>query len=189
MIKVAIDSGPTTSGDKLRGIGVHTSELIKYLRNINDLKVDLVDFKNTNLSEFDIIHYPKFHPFFISLPFKKIGKTVITIHDLIYLIYPKAYPPGIKGTIRFWIQKYLIKKVDAIITISATSKKDIVRILGIPQEKVHVVYLAPKEIFKKIEANHRLLAIRRKFRLPEKFVLYVGDVNYNKNISTLADAC
>src|SRR4030042_1905535 len=157
-----------------------TSELSIYPHN---------DFKNINLSSFDIIHYPKFHPFFISLPFKKIGKTVITIHDLIYLIYPKAYPPGIKGTIRFWIQKYLIKKVDAIITISATSKKDIVRILGIPQEKVHVVYLAPKEIFKKIEANHRLLAIRRKYRLPEKFVLYVGDMNYNKNISTLADAC
>ena len=189
MIKVAIDSGPTTSGDKLRGIGIHTSELIKHLRNIKDLKVDLVDFKNTNLGEFDIIHYPKFNPYFISLPFKKIGKTVITIHDLIYLLYPKAYPPGIKGSLKFWLQKVLIKNVDAVITISETSKKDIIRFLDIPSELINVIYLAPLSIYRKVDAQHRLLAVKRSYHLPDKFVLYVGDVNYNKNLSGLAEAC
>ena len=121
MIKVAIDSGPTTTNEKLRGIGIHTQELVKYLKSIRDLKVDVVDFKNTDLSGFDIIHYPKFNPYYISLPFKKIGKTIITIHDLIYLLYPKAYPSGIKGALKYWLQKILIRQVDAVITISETS--------------------------------------------------------------------
>ena len=113
----------------------------------------------------------------------------MTIHDLIYLIYPSHYPAGIKGNLRYGIQKFLVKKMDAIITISETSKKDIVRFLGIPQERISVIYLAPREIFKPVEDKSLLGKIREKYNLPEKFVLYVGDVNYNKNILGLAEAC
>ena len=148
MIKVAIDSGPTKSEDAIRGIGVHTTTLVKYLRNIKDLDIDVVDFSKVELGAYDIAHYQKFNPYFFSVPFSKRTRTVLTIHDLIYLIYPKHYPAGIKGRIRFLMQKLLVKNVDAVVTISETSKKDIVRFLGIPQEKIHVIYLAPKEVFK-----------------------------------------
>ncbi|HJX59005.1 MAG TPA: glycosyltransferase family 1 protein [Patescibacteria group bacterium] len=188
MIKVAINSGPAKSGDALRGIGVHTVNLVKHLRLLKDLDVDVVDFSKTDLSRYDIAHYQKFHPYFFSIPFSKKTKTVLTIHDLIYLIYPKKYPAGIKGRLRFWIQKLLINKSDAIITISETSKKDIVRFLGIPHEKIHVVYLAPREIFKPIGNRTLLKGIKIKYGLPDKFVLYVGDVNYNKNVLGLCEA-
>ena len=190
MIKIAIDSGPLTGGHSIRGVGTYTAYLIKHLRKIKDIAVEAVDFKKTNLSKYDIVHYPYFHPFFITLPFFKKTTTFVTIHDLIPLIYPKNYPPGIRGKLRYLIQKLLVKKMDMIIAVSETTKKDVVRLLNIPQEKVRVIYEGPKKLYKPLaKDSEKLKEIAQKYKLPHKFVLYVGDVNYNKNILRLANAC
>ncbi len=188
-MKVAIDTGPITSGHSVRGIGVHTKFLVEYLKKIKGIEVETVDFSNTDLSKYDIVHYPSFNPFFVNLPLTKKTKTVVTIHDLIYLIYPKHYPPGLKGKAKFALNKLLIRNADAIITISETSKKDIVRFLGIDPEKVFVIYLAPNPIYRKIKDRNLLTSVAKKYKLPKNFVLYVGDVNYNKNIPGLIKAC
>ena len=188
-MKIAIDAGPMSKGDVGRGIGFYTEQLVKHLKKLKDVDLDLVDAARNDLAKYDIVHYQKFHPYFFSVPFTKSIPSILTIHDLIYLIYPKHYPAGIKGKLRFLIQRELVKKMDAIITVSETSKKDIVRFLGIPQEKIHVVYLAPREIFKKMTNTTILSSIVVKYKLPQKFVLYVGDVNYNKNLLGLAQAC
>jgi glycosyltransferase involved in cell wall biosynthesis len=184
--RIAVDGGPLTSGDSTRGIGVYTRELLKAL------KMSGVDVSKEYLSKYDVIHFTRFNPFFISVPFTKPRNTkfVLTIYDLIPLIYPRHYPSGIKGKIRFLINKYLINKnIDAIITISETSKKDICRFLGINPNKVFVTYLAPREIFEKVSNTSLLYSIKVKYKFPEKFALYVGDVNYNKNIPNLVKAC
>jgi len=188
--KVAIDIGPLTSGHKVRGIGAHTRELISEFKKIKskEIKIEAIDFEKADLSKYDLVHYPDFNPYFSILPLTKPARTVITIHDLIPLIYPKHYPPGLKGSLRFFIQKFLANKQDAIITISETSKKDIVRFLGVHQDKVHVIHLAPREIIRKLTGS-KLARVRKKYNLPKRFVLYVGDVNYNKNIPGLMKAC
>src|SRR3990167_6240819 len=138
-MKIAIDAGPLTSGHSVRGIGTYTRELLK----ATGLKG--VDVGKFGLGKFDLVHFTSFNPFFISLPYSKPENTkfVITIYDLITLIYPDHYKPGIRGGINFLINKFLIKRnVDAVITISETSKKDICRFLGISPEKVHVIHLA-----------------------------------------------
>ncbi len=184
-MKIAIDSGPLTSGHKVRGVGFYTQNLID---NLGD-KIEAVDFQNADLSKYDLIHYPYFSLFQNNLHLVKKNKFVVTIHDLIPLIYPKNYPPGIRGKINFWLQKFAVCKADAIITDTETSKKDIVRFLGISPEKIHVVYLAPGKNFRKIADSNFLDKVRAKYNLPKKFVLYVGDVNYNKNIPVLIKAC
>lgn len=190
MIRIAIDSGPLTGGHAIRGVGTYTTHLIKHLRKIKGLKVEAVDFKKTNLSRYDIVHYPYFHPFFVTLPFFKKTTTFVTIHDLIPLIYPKQYPPGIKGRLRLLIQKQLIKKVDVVIAVSETSKKDIARLLNIPQGKIKVIHEGSKKVYKPIlKGAEELREVAKKYELPQKFVLYVGDVNYNKNVLGLASAC
>jgi len=185
-MKVAIVSGASKDKDALRGIGVHTSELFKALREGSGKNIDIPEISlNDDLSKFDVVHFTSFRPFFISLPFTKPKNTkfVLTVHDLIPLIYPNVYRPGIRGAINYLINKLLIKRyVDAIITISETSKKDIVRFLKIDPKKVHVIYLAPKEIFEKKK-------VTKKYKLPRKFALYTGDINYNKNIPNLIKAC
>ena len=185
-MNIAIDSGPLTSGDSVRGIGVYARELLKAL------KMDGVDVSKSDLSKYEVVHLTSFKPFEVSIPFSKPGNTkfVLTIYDFIPLVYPSHYPSGIRGGLAWLINKYLIKKnVDAIITISETSKKDICRFLGVDPKMVHVIYLAPRPIFKKLEIQNYKLEIANRYRLPEHFALYVGDVNYNKNIPNLIKAC
>jgi glycosyltransferase involved in cell wall biosynthesis len=178
-LRIAIDNGPLNSGHAVRGVGTYTKELINALGK----KVEAVDFRSADLSNYDIIHYPYFSLFSKTLPPKKFTKTVVTVHDLIPLLYPSHYPAGIRGQISFLSQKRAIRQVDAIIADTETSKKDAVRFLRVKPEKVHVVYLAPRNIFKKISKP------KNKYGLPKKFVLYVGDINYNKNIPNLVEAC
>ena len=190
MLKIAIDSGPLTSGDSIRGIGTYTRELLKALN------LEGVDVSKEDLSKYDVVHFTRFNPFFISVPFTKPSGTkfVLTIYDLIPLIYPKHYPAGLKGKVRWLINKWLIRKnIDAIITISETSKKDICRFLEVDPKKVFVTYLAARSMFKKLQITQKwrdswVLEAGGK-SVPKKFALYVGDVNYNKNIPNLVSAC
>ncbi len=186
---VGIHLGGLGGGHEVRGIGVHTSELIKALDNIKDKGIEVSEYKHGG--KYDLIHYTVFKPFTFSIPLKKeANKVVLTIHDLIPLIYPKHYPGGVKGGLIFLIQKYLIKKnVDAIITISETSKKDICRFIGVDPSIVHVIYLAPKKVFTPITDHRSLSTVQKRYNLPKVFALYVGDVNYNKNIPGLIEMC
>lgn len=193
MIKIAIDSGPLISAHAVRGIGVNTRELLQGLKSVSHKNIQIyeIDFSKRGFIGFDLVHYQYFRPFFNDLPFDKPkGKVILTIHDLIALIYPKHYPSGIKGKINLLINKELIRKnVDVIITISETSKKDICRFLGVDPKKVHVIYLAPRSNFQPITDHRSLITVQKKYSLPDRFALYVGDVNYNKNIPCLAEAC
>ncbi|MBX4205584.1 glycosyltransferase family 4 protein [Candidatus Microgenomates bacterium] len=184
-MKIAIEKGSTKSGHAIRGVGFYTKNLIHALGN----KVDPIDTKSADLSKYDLIHIPHFDPFIDTFP-KNIesGKYMVTIHDLIPLLYPKNYPPGLKGKLRYMNQKRKAKNAQAIITDSETSKKDIVRFLQIDPNKIHVVYLAAQSGMKKL-SKQNLIEIKKKYNLPEKFVLYIGDINYNKNIPNLVKAC
>ena len=195
-IRVAIDSGPLSSGHAIRGIGVMVREEIQAIQQLKDKSISLdpfdfsTNYKKLKVGSYDIVHYTSFFPYTLTLPQEKFGrKEIVTIQDLIYLVYPDKYPPGIRGKINFIKQKQRLKNVDAVLTISETSKKDIVRFLNIPSEKVYVVYLAQKNIFKPVNDKKVLEKVKKKYNLPEKFALYVGDVNYNKNIPTLIEAC
>jgi len=200
-MKIAIVSGASKKGDSVRGIGAHNSNLFAAFRKTSykqslplrgkNYEIPEVSM-NDDLSKFDIVHFTVFRPFFISLPFFKPKNTkfILTIHDLIMLIYPKHYPSGVKGWIKLQINKYLIKKhVDRIITISETSKKDICRFFRVKPEIVDVVYLAPKAAIKKIKNGEWEKDIRKKYNLPEKFVLFDHGLNFNKNLKTLVEAC
>jgi glycosyltransferase involved in cell wall biosynthesis len=198
--KIALDLGPLKTGSAFRGIGVMVNEQInslnRYASKDSTLSVDVFDFKSLKgiqkleSGKYDLVHYTSFFPYLPTLPPRKYGKCeVVTIQDLIHLVYPDKYPPGIKGRINFLRQKKKVMKMDGIITISETSKKDIVRFLEVPPDKVHVVYLAPSSIYRSVRSKTKLDRVRRKYRLPERFVFNLGDVNYNKNILTMIKAC
>lgn len=202
-IKIAIDISPLKTSHASRGIGFYTKNLVEVLERESkgsggrELKIIPLDFSNQQLAinnqQFNLLHYPYFDLFFRTLPLRKHSKIVVTIHDVTPLVFPEHYPPGIKGWINFQIQKFSLGKVDAVITDSENSRDDIVKYLGYPREKIHVIYLAPGENFKKLEtgpsAEGWKQEIEKKYNLPEKFVLYVGDVNWNKNILGLSEAC
>jgi glycosyltransferase involved in cell wall biosynthesis len=196
-MRVAIDAGPLDSGHKVRGVGFYTKSLIDSLmelsRSMNGLKIDAFNFEKEPMrvltGYYDIVHIPYFDPFRITIPKEKSGKLIITIHDVTPLIYPIQYASGIRGNLKLAKHKKLLQRIDGVITDTETSKKDIVRLLDIPEKKVTSIYLAPRSIFKPIKDRKSLVDTQKKYKLPNKFVLYVGDVNYNKNIATLVKAC
>jgi len=102
-MKVGIHLRGSGGGHEVRGIGVHTSELLKELKLItNNLKLKIEEYNPEE--KYDLVHYTVFKPFTLSLPFRKPAKKVVlTIHDLIPLIYPDHYPAGIKGNLIFII--------------------------------------------------------------------------------------
>lgn len=188
MIKVAIDTSPLYNLSRTRGIGVYTNNLLEELEKNN--KIEIIQVKSGQLNkDMDLIHYPFFDFFFLTLPVLKTKKTIVTIHDCIPLVFPEKYPPGKIGKIRFTIQKFALKNVSAVITDSESSKNDIVKYLNVPKEKVHVIYLAPSGNIKINSDSKDLGRIKEKYNLPDEFVLYVGDVNYNKNLPGIIKAC
>lgn len=186
-MKVIIDISPLKSAHKTRGIGMYTRRLVDAVREIDKDNKYILTTKSEHISNADIIHYPYFDLFFHTLPLKKKAKTVVTIHDLIPLIFPKDFPSGIKGKLGYFLQRTALKNVSAIITDSQNSKKDIIKYLSINENKISVVYLAAAKEFKP-KNEKEILEIRKKYNLPEKFVLYVGDINANKNLIQLIEA-
>ena len=137
----------------------------------------------------DIIHYPYFDLFFHTLPInKKASRVVVTIHDIIPLIFPEHFPVGLKGNINLRLQKLALKNVDAVICDSQTSKQDVINKLSLPEDKIHVVYLAPSEKFRPTTDKKVLSVVAKKYKLSGKFALYVGDVNWNKNLQNLIES-
>ncbi|MEA3459496.1 MAG: glycosyltransferase family 1 protein, partial [Chloroflexota bacterium] len=130
----------------------------------------------------DLAHVPYFaSPLFPTTP------TVVTIHDLIPLILP-AY----RGSLLMRAYTHLVaeaaKRADAVIADSQASKRDTIRLLGIPPERVHVVYLAADEAFRLLGDDALMAAVRRKYNLPPSYFLYLGGFDQRKNIPTLLRA-
>jgi glycosyltransferase involved in cell wall biosynthesis len=189
-MKVAIDISPTI--DKLhsvRGVGSYITNLKNH---INEVTTDLeIEFFTTDVPHADLIHYPYFDPFQRAVKKVSGAKTIVTVHDLTPIVFKDYFPVGLRGNVNWQLNKFFLRSVDAIITDSNSSKKDILRLTGVNEQKVHGVYLAADEKFHSFidtELKTKNRELRTKYKLPERFVLYVGDVTWNKNLVRLVDA-
>lgn len=183
-MKVALDISPTLNQSGTRGIGTYTSNLLHNLKKFKNTEV--IEFRGKTIPSSDVTHYPYFDLFFHTLPINKTNRRVVTIHDVIPLIFPKQFPPGVKGRINLQLQKLALKNTDAVICDSKSSKKDISKKLSYPEKKIHVVYLAASKDYKP-SSDEEKNKVKKKFNLPDEYFLYVGDVNWNKNVLGLLD--
>lgn len=122
-------------------------------------------------------------PFFID---NKRVKTVVTIHDLIFLRYPNLYK-FIDRKIYQCKFKYACNKADIIIAISEQTKNDIIEFFGIEPSKIRIVYQSCNPIFfeNKLIFNEELFL---KYKIPQEYILYVGTIERRKNLLTLLKA-
>lgn len=187
-MKIGINIKALHSYSSYRGIGLYTKQLIEALKKYTNEEIFIIE-ENDSQIKLDVIHFPFFDLFFHTLPIFKKFPTVVTVHDVIPLVFPNHYPSGIRGNINNFLQKIALKSSKAIITDSESSKRDILNYLGVRRDKVHRVYLAPSDNFRQIKDKIILANLKRKYELPDKFILYVGDVNWNKNLINMADAC
>ncbi len=180
---------PSNLKHRVRGTGYYLENLKKALFKYYPGNYHFLKPLEKIPKDADLVHYPFFEPFFLTLPFFRIHKTVVTVHDLTPFVFPKYFPKGTRGFLKWQLQKTSLKNVDAIITDSQSSKKDIIKFVGVDKGKINVIYLSAGEEFRVIKSEEfRIKNLREKFNLPEKFALYVGDVTWNKNLPRLVEA-
>jgi len=112
--------------------------------------------------------------------------TVLTVHDLIYHLFPSYH-----RRLNYWYlnstMPLYVKRADAIIAVSESTKRDLMRFYSVPQEKITVIYEAASARFRPVPAEG-VLEARARYRLPERYLLAVGTIEPRKNLERLVDA-
>lgn len=158
-----------------RGFNIPLYHSWRTHRIIRDLKRDKIDL---------------YHGLSNELPYtiKKAGiKSVVTIHDLIFMRFPEFYYSHDR---EIYKSKFLksCQNADRIIAISNQTKQDIVHFFEIPEEKIEVVYQGCDPIYKQEIPEEKLKEVRSKYNLPQHFILNVGTIEKRKNIFTVIQA-
>ena len=174
--ELKIQASPLVS--KLRGKMVHRRGVIA--RGARKAKATWTKFSSL-FRHFDVYHEPNFVP--MDFPASKI---VTTVHDLSFMLYPQWHP---KERVEFMEKNFAsrVELSDVILTVSEYGKREVEKYVGVPGDKIKVVYNAVDERFRPLSKASVTTYLRAK-RYPEDYVLFVGAVEPRKNLETLIGA-
>ncbi len=129
----------------------------------------------------DILHSPDFIP-----PFRRDYKSVITVHDLAFILYPHFLT---QESARYYGQiDRAVRHADHIIADSQSTKRDIINFLGVAESKVTVIYAAAASMYQPVTDNRSLKGVQEKYGVDRPFVLFVSTIEPRKNLPTLLRA-
>lgn len=114
-------------------------------------------------------------------------KSVVTIHDLIFMRYPNLYS-FFDRKIHYLKFKKAAKEADLVIAISEQTKLDIITYLNISAEKIKVIYQGCQDVFKQDYSDTEKEEVILKYNLPKEFVLNVGTLEERKNAFSIVKA-
>lgn len=129
----------------------------------------------------DVLHSPDFIP-----PRWTRCPTVITVHDLAFLRYPRFLT---RESARYYGQVDLAaRQATHIIAVSHSTKRDLINLLGVPESKITVIYEAAHPLFAPMDKQRARDFVRTHYHLPDAFILFVGTIEPRKNVPTLLRA-
>ncbi len=130
----------------------------------------------------DLLHVPHYNVPRLThgVPF------TVTIHDCIHLAC-KSVLSDSKRVVARAMMKHAATKARKIITCSNHSKRDIVRYLGVPEDKITVIYEAVADTFDRV-TDEEVRHVKRQYRLPDDYFLGIGSDKPHKNLKLLIDA-
>ncbi len=114
------------------------------------------------------------------------GKTVVTVYDLSVLVCPSIYPFSDR---LYWrlIEPLTLRQADRIIAISEDTAHDMVAFYGLPRERITVIYPGCNPRFRPLSIA-QVAEVKRKYRLPDAFILHVGSISRKKNLLPVVQA-
>ncbi|NQU99475.1 MAG: glycosyltransferase family 4 protein [Parcubacteria group bacterium] len=122
------------------------------------------------------------------IPLVSPSNTVTTIHDVGFRRFPELYSQLELKYHNFGL-KQALKKASKIITISEFSKREMIELCDIDSNKIEVVYQGfDGGEYRVINDQSKLNEVREKYKLPNKYILFVGRINFKKNIPNLVKA-
>ena len=108
--------------------------------------------------------------------------TIVSVMDLSFLHFPETFRKNDLFQLTSWTE-YSVKRASKVITISQSSKDDIIKHYHVPNEKVQVVHLGLKEL----SMENKSVDLKE-FGVAKKYILYVGTLQPRKNIARLIEA-
>lgn len=134
--------------------------------------------------DFSLLHNP--HNGF-GLPEADTVPLIITIHDLIPYVLPELCGKPYREIFCREMPRFL-ERAAHIIAVSQHTKRDLQTILGVPGEKITVIYEAPEKIYRPMKKDEVKRHLREKYGIEKEYILYVGGFNGRKNLSLLVKA-
>jgi glycosyltransferase involved in cell wall biosynthesis len=169
-------------GTKIPVLWQDTSIEIAYLSSSNNF-IRLLSSLPKVCEEYnaDILHVTYNIPFYSKIP------VVVSVHDTIYKIYPEFF--SFRDKLLFaTLLRMSIYRSDAIVTISQTSKNDIVKNYPFVNNKVFPILIAAHSVFQYVESQEKRIEIRDKYNISSKYILAVGNLQPRKNLRRLVAA-
>lgn len=130
-----------------------------------------------------LLHEPHY-----TLPPLTRCRSVVTIHDCIHLMFPRDLPNRLAHVYARGSIWSAARQADRVMTVSEASKRDILRFVDVPPDKVSVIYNAIDERFLRPPDEAEMDRVRQRWQLTHPFVLYVGNIKRHKNVERLIDA-
>jgi glycosyltransferase involved in cell wall biosynthesis len=115
-------------------------------------------------------------------------RSVVTIHDCIHLMFPQYLPSRFALAYARLSMSLASRRATRVLTVSESSKRDIIRFFGTEPEKIDVIYNAYDERFGVEPREEDVLRVRERYQLHDEFVLYAGNVKPHKNLERLIEA-
>lgn len=131
-------------------------------------------------TKLDIFHFTEFNP-----SIWQPCRTIVTVHDLIPLRFPEFYPNPYSA---YRLRRIALKNIEKIIVYSLCIENDLIELLNVPKDRIRLIYIGVSKIFRPLNDKEFIGEIRRKYSLPEKYLLYVGSLEHRKNVLGLIKA-
>ncbi|MHC1749551.1 MAG: glycosyltransferase family 4 protein [Cellulosilyticaceae bacterium] len=129
-----------------------------------------------------------YHFFNFIVPPGVKGKVIATIHDLTFERYPETMDQKNLTRLKKNVN-YSIERADKIVTISESSKQDIIKYLKVDGSKIEIIYPGvDKVVFGQEYAQRQINYVKDKYHLPDKYILYMGTIEPRKNIGAIIEA-
>ena len=129
-----------------------------------------------------------FHATHYVLPPLWKSRAVVTIHDIIHVLYPQFLPSrGARLYARLMIRRSL-DRADRIITVSYNSKRDLTDYFHVPSRRIEVIYNGVSPLFRHDVSAEQREQVARKYRLPAPYLLFLGGEKPHKNVQNVLRA-
>jgi len=130
----------------------------------------------------DVFHSPDY-----VLPPVRRARKVVTLHDLSFLRYPEGAEPSLRRYLSAVVPR-CAGEADVVLADSENTRRDVVELLGLPSEKVEVVYPGVDQRFTVTQDREVLEAVKELYSLSYPFILSVGTLQPRKNLIVLLEA-
>lgn len=170
-----------------RGLGNYSRDVVRLIQTFApDWEIELVDKTGLSRTCMRVPSCDIYHGLSGELPLAlhRHYKTVVTMHDAIFVRYPELYSPTYRWLFTQKVQ-YACRVADLIIAISEQTKRDLISFFHADEKKIRVVYQGCNNRFREPISAEQIEQVIRTHNLPDRYLLDVGAIEPRKNLKSL----